>query len=170
MPVFGNSTDELARERASLRLLELSTPSAVMQPCWTNGSASEPRSLIPEASQARLPALSSMPRMPYLRRVVPGWPQVFGALDVGGSITIHAFGAYYGLAAALVLAPVHAGAAHPKNGASYVSDMTAMIGTIFLFIFWPSFNGALASGVRIPLFTLDRKCHWVLTCARHHAT
>ena len=74
--------------------------------------------------------------------------QVFGGLDVGGSITIHAFGAYYGLAAALVMAPVAAGSAHPKNGASYVSDMTAMIGTIFLFIFWPSFNGALASGVR----------------------
>ncbi|CAL8464160.1 g3695 [Coccomyxa elongata] len=73
--------------------------------------------------------------------------EVFGALDVGGSITIHAFGAYYGLASALVLAPVAAGAGHPKNGACYVSDMTAMIGTIFLFIFWPSFNGALASGV-----------------------
>ncbi len=66
---------------------------------------------------------------------------------MGGSITIHAFGAYYGLASALVLAPIAAGAGHPKNGASYVSDMTAMIGTIFLFIFWPSFNGALASGV-----------------------
>jgi ammonium transporter Rh len=72
---------------------------------------------------------------------------VFGALDIGGSITIHAFGAYYGLAAALALAPVASGSGHPKNGASYTSDMTAMIGTIFLFIFWPSFNGALASGV-----------------------
>lgn len=72
--------------------------------------------------------------------------QVLGALDIGGSITIHAFGAYYGLAAALVLAPASSGASHPKNVASYTSDMFAMIGTIFLWIFWPSFNGALASG------------------------
>ena len=63
--------------------------------------------------------------------------QVLGALDIGGSITIHAFGAYFGLAASLVLAHASSGAGHPKNGAVYSSDMTAMIGTIFLFIFWP---------------------------------
>ena len=58
------------------------------------------------------------------------------ALDVGGSITIHAFGAYYGLAASLVLSISGSGADHHKNGASYSSDMTAMIGTIFLWLFW----------------------------------
>ena len=68
-----------------------------------------------------------------------------GVLDVGGSLTIHAYGCFYGLAAAYLLCPPGSGASHPKNGASYNSDMTAMVGTIFLFIFWPSFNGALAS-------------------------
>ena len=64
-------------------------------------------------------------------------------------MTIHMFGAYYGLAASLVLSQEAGGLAHPKNGAGYSSDMTAMIGTIFLFIFWPSFNGALASGAAL---------------------
>lgn len=57
---------------------------------------------------------------------------MLGALDIGGSITIHAFGAYYGLAASLVLSHAKSGADHPKNAAVYSSDMTAMIGTIFL--------------------------------------
>lgn len=60
------------------------------------------------------------------------------ALDVGGSITIHAFGAYYGLAASMVLSTAGSGTEHHKNGASYTSDMTAMIGTIFLWLFWVS--------------------------------
>lgn len=60
------------------------------------------------------------------------------ALDVGGSITIHAFGAYYGLAASMVLSTAGSGVEHRKNGASYTSDMTAMIGTIFLWLFWVS--------------------------------
>jgi ammonium transporter Rh len=60
-------------------------------------------------------------------------------------MSIHAFGAYFGLAVAMFVASEGSGSSHPKNGASYNSDMTAMIGTIFLFIFWPSFNGALAS-------------------------
>ena len=60
----------------------------------------------------------------------------WGALDVGGSITIHAFGAVYGLAASFWLSPPGSGASNPKNGASYFSDMTAMLGTIFLFIYW----------------------------------
>lgn len=67
--------------------------------------------------------------------------------DFGGSIAIHVFGAYFGLAAAWVLykkEPV-VGAEHPKNGSEYITDVTAMIGTIFLWIYWPSFNAAVAT-------------------------
>ncbi|PNH10280.1 Ammonium transporter Rh type A [Tetrabaena socialis] len=71
----------------------------------------------------------------------------FKALDMGGTIVIHLFGAYYGLAASLMLSrgqPLH-GLTNPKNCGSHLNDLFAMIGTLFLFIYWPSFNGALAS-------------------------
>jgi ammonium transporter Rh len=70
------------------------------------------------------------------------------ALDIGGSITIHVFGAYYGLAASMVFSTRRQrnfGTANPKNGSSYISNIFSMIGTLFLWIYWPSFNGALAS-------------------------
>jgi len=69
-----------------------------------------------------------------------------GAVDAGDTIFVHIFGAYFGLAVAKVLYnPGHAKS--PKEGASYSSDLFSMIGTVFLWMFWPSFNGgAAASG------------------------
>jgi ammonia channel protein AmtB len=66
--------------------------------------------------------------------------------DFGGSIAIHAFGAYYGLAATWVLfrSAKGAGGEHAKNRCGYIDDLTAMIGTIFLWVYWPSFNAAIA--------------------------
>ena len=72
---------------------------------------------------------------------------VIKAVDVGGSVTIHAFGAYFGLAASLAVSSRQSDytAANAKNGASYLSNLFSMVGTLFLWIYWPSFNGALAS-------------------------
>lgn len=67
--------------------------------------------------------------------------------DVGGSITVHAFGAYFGLAVSLMLRPSSKGEGESeKEAPSYNSDTFAMIGTIFLWIFWPSFNSVLVDG------------------------
>lgn len=70
--------------------------------------------------------------------------------DVGGSITVHAFGAYFGLAVSLMLRPAKndndTGLSNTLEGPSYNSDTFAMVGTLFLWIFWPSFNSALVDG------------------------
>lgn len=51
-------------------------------------------------------------------------------IDAGGSITIHAFGAYYGLAASCFFSFKSSGRANPKNGASYTSDVFAMLASM----------------------------------------
>ncbi|XP_065191687.1 ammonium transporter Rh type A-like [Sycon ciliatum] len=74
----------------------------------------------------------------------------FKAVDIGGSMFVHTFGAYFGLALSRVLASKTREARHggqeTKEGAIYHSDLFAMIGTIILWIYWPSFNAALGSG------------------------
>jgi len=70
---------------------------------------------------------------------------ILKATDVGGSMFIHAFGAYFGLAVALVLYR-QAHSNNKKDESTYVSDIFAMIGTLFLWLFWPSFNAGPAIG------------------------
>jgi len=65
--------------------------------------------------------------------------------DVGGSMVIHAFGAYFGLAASFVLSKFSPYESS-KEGSAYYSDIFAMIGTVFLWLFWPSFNAGPATG------------------------
>ncbi|KAK3600171.1 hypothetical protein CHS0354_018229 [Potamilus streckersoni] len=66
-----------------------------------------------------------------------------GGVDVGESMYIHAFGAYFGLAVARVLYTEDIEDSKGE-GTVYHSDLFSMIGTIFLWLFWPSFNGGAA--------------------------
>nr|AAK50057.2 Rh-like protein [Carcinus maenas] len=68
----------------------------------------------------------------------------FGAIDMGDSMFVHAFGAYFGLAASLMI--YRRDASTEKEGSSYQSDLFAMIGTVFLWLYWPSFNAGAAPG------------------------
>lgn len=59
-------------------------------------------------------------------------------LDPGGSIQTHMFGAYFGLAVSFVLGKP---STTTDNETNHVSDIFSFVGTLFLFIYWPSFNG-----------------------------
>jgi len=69
-----------------------------------------------------------------------------GARDAGDTIFVHMFGAYFGLACSRMLYN-HASTNSTKAGANRTSDLFSMVGTVFLWLFWPSFNsGAVAEG------------------------
>lgn len=94
------------------------------------------------------------------------------ARDSGGSMVIHAFGGYYGLTISWMLYRPNLNQSKRLNGSVYHSDVFAMIGkkififkhsilkkhkiqnlrlqpsfasgTLFLWMYWPSFNSAIA--------------------------
>lgn len=68
---------------------------------------------------------------------------ILGANDAGGSMTIHTFGAYFGLVVTRVLYRPNLNKSKHRNSSVYHSDLFAMIGTIYLWMFWPSFNSAI---------------------------
>jgi len=69
------------------------------------------------------------------------------AIDIGGSILIHMFGAFFGISAAFGL--FRKGPTNPVDPLdklpSYRNDIGAMFGTLFLWVLFPSFNAALAT-------------------------
>jgi ammonium transporter Rh len=67
---------------------------------------------------------------------------LIGAEDVGGTIVVHMFGAYFGLAASAAMGPPKDEGAVSNASPNRVSDVLAMIGTTVLWVFWPSFVGA----------------------------
>jgi len=71
-----------------------------------------------------------------------------GFVDAAGSIVIHAFGAYFGLGLAVALT-----SAAQRNVAiesDMTSDQFAMLGSMVLWIFWPSFCSAVVPPEQMP--------------------
>lgn len=69
------------------------------------------------------------------------------ASDPGGGMTIHLFGAFFSLGVTFSMSSAFANHKTIKSddlASNYRSDMFAMLGTAFLFVFFPSFNAALA--------------------------
>lgn len=60
-------------------------------------------------------------------------------------MTIHLFGAYFGLIVALMIRR-HDSHKHSNNSSDYYSNLLSMIGCLFLWMYWPSFNSAMANG------------------------
>lgn len=72
------------------------------------------------------------------------YTKTLGAHDAAGGIVLHAFGAYFGLVVARFLS--HEGnLEHKDNSSTYNSDMFSLTGTLFLWILWPSFCGAVST-------------------------
>jgi ammonium transporter Rh len=76
-----------------------------------------------------------------------------GFADTGGSIVIHAFGALFGIGAAISLTPGNTIDKPITSDDS--SDRFSMIGSMALWIFWPSFCAALVPTEAIPMTVVN---------------
>nr|UUH57881.1 Rh type B glycoprotein [Molgula manhattensis] len=95
-----------------------------------------------KVSPLQLLALSTIEVVLYNVSIYIG-VKLFQCIDVGGAIFIHAFGAYFGLAVSFVLyKKIQKTSAN--EGSSYYNDIFAMVGTVFLWLYWPSFNAGPA--------------------------
>lgn len=71
-----------------------------------------------------------------------------GFQDTAGSVVIHAFGAYFGLAMSIVLTTAYQRSRIIES--DHTSDRFAMIGSMVLWLFWPSFATALVPLENMP--------------------
>ena len=76
-----------------------------------------------------------------------------GFVDVGGSIVIHAFGAYFGLG--LVSNTLDKFKGQPEADNDAVSDQFSLIGSMILWIFWPSFTSALVAPNQVVITAIN---------------
>jgi ammonium transporter Rh len=71
-----------------------------------------------------------------------------GFQDTAGSLVIHAFGAYFGLSMSIVLTTAYQRSKPIES--DHTSDRFAMLGSMVLWLFWPSFATALVPLENMP--------------------
>lgn len=76
-----------------------------------------------------------------------------GFQDTGGSVVIHAFGAYFGLG--LVATTAKKMSSGPSCESDSVSNQFSLLGSLLLWVFWPSFTSAVASPERVVLTAIN---------------
>ena len=84
-----------------------------------------------------------------------GWGLIASGafVDTGGSIVIHAFGAMFGLGA--VMAMTKKGDSSIPIESDFTSDRFAMLGSMALWVFWPSFCAALVAPELVPFTAVN---------------
>jgi len=76
-----------------------------------------------------------------------------GFVDAGGSVVIHAFGAYFGMG---VIAGTYSKFENgPQSESNGVSNQFCLIGSMILWIFWPSFTSALVAPEQVPVTAIN---------------
>jgi ammonium transporter Rh len=80
-----------------------------------------------------------------------GWIGNF--VDTGGSIVIHAFGAIFGMG--VVMAITHKTEKAIPIESDYTSDKFSMLGSMVLWVFWPSFCSALVAPEQVPFVAVN---------------
>jgi ammonium transporter Rh len=75
-----------------------------------------------------------------------GWIGSF--VDTGGSIVIHAFGAIFGVGVVLAITNKKETAVQIES--DFTSDRFSMLGSMILWVFWPSFCAALVAPENVP--------------------
>jgi ammonium transporter Rh len=76
-----------------------------------------------------------------------------GFTDAAGSIVIHAFGAYFGLG--LTIALTSAKARNLSITSDATSDRFALLGSMVLWVFWPSFCSAVVAPEQVQLTVVN---------------
>lgn len=76
-----------------------------------------------------------------------------GFQDTGGSVLIHAFGAYFGMGLVATTAKKFIDGPQPTE--SHVSNQFCLVGSLVLWVFWPSFTSAVASPERAVLTAVN---------------
>lgn len=76
-----------------------------------------------------------------------------GFVDAGGSVVIHAFGAYFGLG--VIANTLKKFSQDPECECDKLSNQFCLLGSMILWLFWPSFTSAIVAPERVVLTAIN---------------